>query len=114
LQVGFGSSDHVLELIGGDNLHQSLDALAGEGRIAQIGFLRSPEIALSAVPLMLRRATFQGVSVGHRRAFETMIEAFVRHERRPVIDGAYPFEDVHLTDSRKISLFLFGCLVLAR
>jgi NADPH:quinone reductase-like Zn-dependent oxidoreductase len=86
--------DHVLELIGGDNLRQSLEALASEGRIAQIGFLRSPEIALGAVPLMLRRATLQGVSVGHRRGFETMIEAFARHELRPVIDRAYPFEDM--------------------
>lgn len=85
--------DHVLELLGGDNLRQSLEALADGGRIAQIGFLHGPELALPAVPLMLRRATIQGVSVGHRRAFEQMNAAIAQHGVRPVIDRVYPFSE---------------------
>ncbi|CUX58857.1 MULTISPECIES: zinc-binding dehydrogenase [Agrobacterium] len=42
--------DHVLELIGGDNLHQSAAALASGGRIAQIGFLKGSEIVHGGFP----------------------------------------------------------------
>lgn len=86
--------DHVLELIGGDNLRQSAEALASGGRIAQIGFLRGLDITLPAVPLMLRRAVIQGISVGHRRAFEDMARAIDQHRIKPVIDQVYPFEEV--------------------
>lgn len=86
--------DHVLELIGGDNLRQSAAALASGGRIAQIGFLRGSEIVVSAVPMMLKRAIIQGITVGHRRAFEDMNHAIDRHGIKPAIDKIYAFEDV--------------------
>ncbi|WP_294990830.1 NAD(P)-dependent alcohol dehydrogenase [uncultured Stenotrophomonas sp.] len=86
--------DHVLELLGGDNLAQSVAALAVGGHILQIGFLQETELRMPAVPLMLRRATLTGVSVGHRRAFEAM-NAFIQRERlQPVIDAVFPFADV--------------------
>ncbi|SNB77778.1 NADPH:quinone reductase [Arboricoccus pini] len=85
--------DHVLELIGGDNLRQSLDALSSGGRIAQIGFLGGADISLTALQLMLRRAVIQGVSVGHRRGFEQMNDAIERHGIKPVIDRVYPFDE---------------------
>jgi NADPH:quinone reductase-like Zn-dependent oxidoreductase len=87
--------DHVLELIGGNNLRQSAAALASGGRIAQIGFLEGSEIVLSAVPMMLKRAIIQGIAVGHRRAFEDMNRAIDEHGIKPVIDKVYVFEAVH-------------------
>jgi NADPH:quinone reductase-like Zn-dependent oxidoreductase len=86
--------DHVLELIGGDNISQSAAALASGGRIAQIGFMKGSEIVLSAVPMMLKRAIVQGVSVGNRRSFEDMNRAIDEHVIMPVIDKVYSFEDV--------------------
>ncbi|MCZ4072073.1 zinc-dependent alcohol dehydrogenase family protein [Agrobacterium sp. LMR679] len=85
--------DHVLELIGGDNLRQSAAALASGGRIAQIGFLKGSEIVLSAVPMMLKRAVIQGITVGHRRAFEDLVLAIDEHGIKPVIDEVYTFEN---------------------
>ncbi len=93
--TGGRGADHVLELIGGDNISQSAAALASGGRIAQIGFMKGSEIVLSAVPMMLKRAIIQGISVGHRRAFEDMNRAIDEHGIKPVIDRAYAFEDVH-------------------
>lgn len=87
--------DHILEMIGGDNLHQSLEALASGGHIAQIGFLGGEDISLTAVPLMLRRAVIQGISVGHRCSFEEMNGAIERHGIKPVIDHVYPFGEAH-------------------
>jgi NADPH:quinone reductase-like Zn-dependent oxidoreductase len=86
--------DHVLELVGGDNISQSAAALASGGRIAQIGFMKGSEIVLSAVPMMLKRAIIQGISVGHRRAFEDMNRAIDEHGLKPVIEKVYAFEDV--------------------
>lgn len=87
--------DHVLELIGGDNIGKSAAALASGGRIAQIGFMKGSEIVLSAVPMMLKRAIIQGISVGHRRSFEDMIRAIDEHGIKPAIDEVYAFDDAH-------------------
>jgi NADPH:quinone reductase-like Zn-dependent oxidoreductase len=93
LTSGEGVS-HVLEMIGGDNLGQSIEALGRAGHIYQIGFLGDKEVRLPAVSLMLRRATLQGVSVGHRRAFEDMNRAIDRRGIKPVIDSVFAFADV--------------------
>jgi NADPH:quinone reductase-like Zn-dependent oxidoreductase len=85
--------DHVLELIGGDNIGQSAAALASGGRIAQIGFMKGADIVLSAVPMMLKRAVIQGITVGHRRAFEDLVRFIDTHGVRPVIDETYSFDD---------------------
>lgn len=85
--------DHILELIGGDNLRQSADALAPGGQISQIGFLKSSEMILPALPLMLKRAVIQGITVGHRRAFDDLCRAVDRHQIKPVIDKIYDFSD---------------------
>ncbi len=93
LTAGRGA-DHIIENIGGENLGQSVAALATGGRIAQIGFLNGPDIILPAVPLMLRRAVIQGISVGHRRAFEQMTAAFEQKNIKPVVDQVYSFSEV--------------------
>ncbi|KVL86249.1 zinc-dependent alcohol dehydrogenase family protein [Burkholderia stagnalis] len=85
--------DHVLELVGGANLRQSATAVAPGGRIAQIGFLDSDDLVLPALPLMLKRAVVQGISVGHRRAFEQMNRAFDEHGIRPVVEHVHAFDD---------------------
>lgn len=87
-------ADHVLELAGGDNLAQSLDALAQGGRISLIGVLDGLEIRAPAVPLLQKRATLQGIGVGHRRALERMIDAIDHLGIQPVIDSEFPFGDV--------------------
>jgi NADPH:quinone reductase-like Zn-dependent oxidoreductase len=86
--------DHVLELIGGANLNQSAAALAPGGRIAQIGFLEGANIVLPVIPLMLKRAFVQGISVGHRRAFENMNHAFEERGIKPVVERVYRFDEV--------------------
>ena len=86
--------DHVLELVGGDNLGQSVEALAGSGHILQIGFMDDTEIRMPAIPFQLRRATLRGVSVGHRRAFEDMNMAIDRYGIKPMIDQVFPFAEV--------------------
>lgn len=85
--------DHILELIGGDNLQLSANALASGGKIAQIGFMGGENIVLSAIPLMLKRAVIQGISVGHRRALEDLCRAVEQYQIKPVIDKIYSFSE---------------------
>ncbi|MCS5990686.1 NAD(P)-dependent alcohol dehydrogenase [Klebsiella variicola subsp. variicola] len=86
--------DHILELIGGDKLRQSANALAPGGWITQIGFLKGNEMVLPAVSLMLKRAFIQGITVGHRRALEDLCQTVDRHQIKPMIDKIYDFFDV--------------------
>lgn len=87
-------ADHILEMIGGDNLGQSVQALASGGHILQIGFMKDTEIRMPAIPLQLRRATLRGVSVGHRRSFEEMNFAIDAFGIKPVIDRVFSFSEV--------------------
>lgn len=86
--------DHVLELIGGPNLAESVTALANGGRISQIGFMGGTDMALPAIPFSGKRGIIQGINVGHRRAFEDMNRAIDEHGIKPVIDAIYAFGDV--------------------
>jgi len=90
---GGKGADHILELIGGDNLSASIEALAPGGQVSMIGFLAGAEMSLSAVPLMLKRARIQGVSVGHREAFERLVSFVGANDIHPVIDSVFAFSD---------------------
>jgi NADPH:quinone reductase-like Zn-dependent oxidoreductase len=86
--------DHVLEVVGGDNMRRSVNALAADGRISLIGILADTGFTLSIVPFIRNRLTIQGISIGSRRAFERMNEAIEALAVKPVIDTIYPFEEV--------------------
>ena len=85
--------DHVLEVVGGDNMRRSVNALAADGRISLIGILGDLEFTLPIVPFIRNRLVVQGVSIGSRRAFERMNNAVEAIGLKPVIDAVYPFED---------------------
>jgi NADPH:quinone reductase-like Zn-dependent oxidoreductase len=85
--------DHVLEVVGGDNMRRAVDALAADGRISLIGILGDMEFTLPIVPFIRNRLVVQGVSIGSRRAFERMNDAVEAIGLKPVIDAVYPFED---------------------
>jgi NADPH:quinone reductase-like Zn-dependent oxidoreductase len=86
--------DHIFETIGGESYKKSLDAAAMGARITTIGFLESNEFTLPIVPMIVRRVVIQGLSVGHRRAFEEMIAAIEVNGLKPVIDKVYDWKDV--------------------
>lgn len=88
---GYGV-DHVLEMVGGDNVRRSLAALAPAGRLSLIGILGDLEFTAPIMPFILSRVMIQGISIGHRRAFERMNQAIAAIGLRPVIDRVYPFE----------------------
>ncbi|AZO44767.1 NAD(P)-dependent alcohol dehydrogenase [Mesorhizobium sp. M7D.F.Ca.US.005.01.1.1] len=86
--------NHVLEMVGGDNARRSLNALAADGRLSIIGLLGAMELSFPIMPFMRNRITVQGLSVGHRRAFERMNQAIEALAIKPVIDKVFGFDEV--------------------
>ncbi|TGQ71472.1 MAG: NAD(P)-dependent alcohol dehydrogenase [Mesorhizobium sp.] len=87
-------ANHILEMVGGDNARRSLQALAADGRLSVIGLLGSMELNFPIVPFLRNRITVQGISVGHRRAFERMNQAIETLKIKPVVDKVFGFDEV--------------------
>jgi NADPH2:quinone reductase len=55
-----GGADLILDMVGGDYLPRNVKALADDGRLVQIAFLKGPKVELNFAPLMMRRLTITG------------------------------------------------------
>ncbi|UDL88813.1 NAD(P)-dependent alcohol dehydrogenase [Mesorhizobium sp. PAMC28654] len=93
LTEGMGVN-HVLEMVGGDNARRSINALGADGRLSVIGLLGGMELNFPIIPFMRNRIIVQGLSIGHRRAFERMNQAIEALAIKPVIDKVYGFDQV--------------------
>jgi len=92
----------VLDMVGGDYVPRNLEALAVEGRLVQIAWLRGSRIEADLSPLMTKRLTWTGSTLRPRSVEEKgaiareleqkvwpLIEAGVV---RPVIFATFPLE----------------------
>ena len=86
-------ADHILEVVGGKSLAQSLTAVRPGGRITVIGILDGFTSEIPIFTLLRKQAVIQGIVTGPRRVFEEMNEALESLKIRPVIDAVYAFED---------------------
>lgn len=89
-----GGFDTIIELGGEATLSQSIKSIRIGGTIALIGVLSglSPTLPLGAI--VTRQVRLQGVTVGHRDAFEAMLKAMALHQVRPVIGKTFAFADL--------------------
>ncbi len=86
-------ADHLLEVVGGEGLNNSVQATRVGGQISLIGFLNGQTTSLDLMQVIFRQTRIQGIAVGHRAAFEEMNKAFEQYHIKPVIDTVYDFED---------------------
>jgi NADPH:quinone reductase len=56
----------VLDMVGGDYLQRNLSALAVEGRLVQIAFLKPSKVEFDFMPMMLKRLTLTGSTLRAR------------------------------------------------
>lgn len=83
---------HILEVVGGQSINRSIEALSLQGHIYVIGFLESMMSEVNLFSLLAKQAQLHGVNVGHRRAFDDMMGAFQELNIKPVIDTVYSFD----------------------
>ncbi|MGZ5198552.1 MAG: zinc-dependent alcohol dehydrogenase family protein [Terriglobales bacterium] len=87
-------ADHILEMVGADNLARSIDALVHQGRISLVGVFGGMLASLPVGAMLKKRATIQGIGVGPRRVLEEVIRAIDRSAIKPVIAGQYGLGDL--------------------
>ncbi len=87
-------ADQVIEVGGAGTLGCSMNSVRAGGTISLIGVLtgfQPPEESL--FPLVAKAADLQGIYVGSREMFTSMIEYIVEHRISPVIDCTFGFEE---------------------
>ncbi|MBM7655220.1 zinc-dependent alcohol dehydrogenase family protein [Neobacillus cucumis] len=102
---------HILEVVGGQSINRSIEALALQGHIYIIGFLESMMAELNVFSLLSKQAHVQGINVGHRRAFDEMMRAFDELKIKPVIDTVYSFDEA-LDTYKHLYKGAFGKIVI--
>ncbi len=75
-QTNGQGADHLLEVVGGEGLNDSVRATRVGGQISLIGFLNGQTTKLDLMRVIFRQTKIQGIAVGHRTAFEEMNKAF--------------------------------------
>lgn len=86
--------DHVIEVGGPGTLGQSMNAVAAGGQIHLVGVLTGTQPTdASLFPLVGRNVTMNGIYVGSRNDFETMIRFVEANALRPVVDRVFPFAE---------------------
>lgn len=86
--------DHVIEVGGPGSLEQSMKVVSAEGHIALIGVLTGfGPPTTSLFPLVARNVRLNGIYVGSREDFKTMVRFIDQHPLAPQIDKMFPFEE---------------------
>jgi len=97
--TGDRGADVILDMVGGDYVPRNLQALAVDGRLVMIAFLRGSTVDLDLAPLMVRRQTLTGSTLRpqSREAKAAIAHALREHvwplleagTVRPVIDRTF-------------------------
>lgn len=87
--------DHVIEVGGAGTFEKSCIAAKLSGRVSLIGVLTGyPEQNPSPYLPMAKRLTVQGIAVGSRARFESLLEFMDNHNIQPVIDKVFSFGEL--------------------
>jgi NADPH:quinone reductase len=88
----------ILDMVGGDYVARNFEALAPEGRLVQIAFLRSPKVELDLGLLMRKRLWFTGSTLRPRSVAEKgEIAAALREKVWPLLAAGRAKPRIHAT-----------------
>ncbi|WP_054302521.1 NAD(P)H-quinone oxidoreductase [Gemmobacter sp. LW-1] len=117
-----GGAHVILDMVGGDYIQRNVKALADEGRLVQIAFLKGSKAELNFAEVMMRRLTITGSTL--RPQSDLAKARYARHlakhvwpmvERgtlRPVIDSEFALVDAANAHHRIESSGHIGKIVL--
>lgn len=117
-----GGANLILDMVGGDYLPRNLRALATEGRLVQIAFLKGTKVEVNFADMMMRRLTITGSTLRPQSDLaKTRIAAEVEAhvwpmiaagKLAPVIDSEYPLAEATKAHWRMESSGHIGKIVL--
>ncbi|WP_430259890.1 NAD(P)H-quinone oxidoreductase [Neorhizobium sp. IRS_2294] len=103
LTEGLGP-DVILDMVGGSYIQRNLEAIAADGRIAQIAFQQGSKAELDLLPLLMKRVTMAGSTLRARplemkgrlaAALEAnVLPLLTQSAVRPLIDSEFAFDKV--------------------
>ncbi len=93
----------ILDMVGGDYLQRNVSALAVEGRLVQIAFLKPSKVEFDFMPMMLKRLTLTGSTLRARpvdqkaelaRALDAKVWPLLDQGKiKPIIHATFPLAD---------------------
>jgi NADPH:quinone reductase len=90
--------DVILDMVGGDYIQRNIGALALEGRIVYIAFLRGAQAEVNFTPLMLKRGTITGSTLRARTVEQkAAIAAPLKRVVWPLLDQGKVKPVIHRT-----------------
>lgn len=98
-QTGKRGVDKVIEIGGAETLNRSLKATRFGGHIALIGVLTGTSAEIQTVQILRKGIRLDGIYVGSREMFGTVLTEIENEKLRPVIDSTFEFE--HAADAFK-------------
>jgi NADPH:quinone reductase-like Zn-dependent oxidoreductase len=85
--------DHVIEVVGGENLNHSLDAVRLGGTISFIGLIGGMAAQIDTWQFVAKDVRIHGIETGSREMFEEMNDFIVQHRLRPAVDRVFAFDE---------------------
>ncbi|KAK1758898.1 NAD(P)-binding protein [Echria macrotheca] len=99
--------EHIVEVVGADTMHQSLQAVKLEGVISVIGLIGGRDTPDTIAEAVRKICTLRGVHVGSRVQMEEMMAAIEANKIQPVVDKRL----FHLEELRDALEYLVCCLL---
>ncbi len=107
--------DHVIEVGGAGTYEKSCIATKLSGRVSLIGVLTGyPEQNPSPYLVMAKRLTLQGIAVGSRERFESLLQVMDEGHIHPVIDRHFGFDQLPMAMQYLSSAQHVGKVVLTK
>jgi NADPH:quinone reductase len=114
--------DVILDMVGGSYIQRNLEAIAADGRIAQIAFQQGSKTELDLLPLLMKRVTLTGSTLRARpiemkarlaAALQSNVLPLLSSaEARPLIDSTFVFDKVTEAHARMDGGSHMGKIVL--
>ena len=91
--TGGVGTDHVIEVVGGENLNRSLKAVKVSGTISFIGVLAGLAAPINTYQFMTKNVRLHGIETGSREMFEEMNRFIETRQLKPVVDRTFAFKE---------------------
>lgn len=85
--------DHIIEVVGGENLNRSLNAIKLSGTICFIGLIAGLSAPINTYQFVTKNVRIHGIETGSREMFDEMNRFIELHQLKPVIDKVFRYNE---------------------